>query len=547
MKKLICVILLFSVTAPFYGCTRKQPAYTDILDHPLLSRLPQETIAFLLYDTSSTSYQKLREVYTDNDIFNLARLGNRRSPDGIRLISALFAADGLDLLPAANISAKGSGFFFFMALKNGTPTTGLVASLNKKVNTEARIKAVKNKLIKEGFKVTAHPTGNFGLRIESGDNSSAGLFDTYYLTSDKQMIFLSTSEGDLKQLLETKETDTLKKLKSSNAFKKSLKAIGKRSHEIALGYADLSRLYRYFSRSNKTFPGQINATNVPFNSFLYTQQFDSVVHNRAVISINESKDNPIGQFLAVLKQAGTYTPDMIPANSVMALSLDASVLKLFEKMSSARPKVAGASVSFKLPAWTEYLSEASLAVTTSGEASPFPGVVWELRSDDAGEQLYSGLKSDISSLLTSLKMPLSQMQSTEIAGIPTEYALSPLGIGIYIGKVKDTVVLGSEQSAYTAAVNARSGINPNILSKFTSKSITNNRSRVAAFFLDSDGLLKLLKSVKGTLDMFSGGQGAQAFGNLEQLKQAGRVQVRINYTPDGMILVDSFSEYNKQS
>ena len=101
-----------------------------------------------------------------------------------------------------------------------------------------------------------------------------------------------------------------------------------------------------------------------------------------------------------------------------------------------------------------------------------------------------------------------------------------LGIGVYLAPADKHLILGSSESAVTAAISTIKNGDSSLATDLSSeaKTVAQNDRGLAAAFIDFGALTDTMKSLQGSMAMFSGGK-APALKELEELAKYGQLTV----------------------
>lgn len=218
--------------------------------------------------------------------------------------------------------------------------------------------------------------------------------------------------------------------------------------------------------------------------------------------------NTSARLTELSQSAGIAGLDTGAINKVFGVSIAAQ--PLLASLSASSPDVA--TELKQLPAVSEIL----LGLALPAGASPFPDVYMLMRTSDPTVVL-----STLKVLLGKQKL-LSAWQSQTIAGTEVQLALSPMGVGAFLAIRDDQVLLATSRGAMEKLLT-KGGKTPGA-EKGTMLQLTANGQQI----------LDLIKTLQGTLSMFTGGQTAVDLGQYQSLAQIGDGSFSVAVEPTGV-------------
>lgn len=232
---------------------------------------------------------------------------------------------------------------------------------------------------------------------------------------------------------------------------------------------------------------------------------------RLVVSgfASPTTDEHNSKLLAELSQStGIAGMDTGAVSKVFSISIAAQ--PLLTSLSTSSPDVAAELRN--LP----NVSEVLFGLALPAGASPFPDVYMLMRTSDPAVVL-----STLKVLLGKQKL-LSAWQSQTIAGTEVQLALSPMGVGAFLAVREDQVLLATSRGAMEKLL--------------TKGGKTPGAEKGTMLLLNANGqqILDLIKTLQGTLSMFTGGQTAVDLGQYQSLAQIGDGSFSVAVEPTGV-------------
>jgi hypothetical protein len=184
----------------------------------------------------------------------------------------------------------------------------------------------------------------------------------------------------------------------------------------------------------------------------------------------------------------------IPGDTAFSFSLDTRILNRLQSLVQASSDPAASLALQQLKS----IEAITIGLRNSDGASPIPDVFIEVESADPG-QVSGTLESGIGLGLMSAGQQ-AQWISKDVAGAPTRFVMTPLGVGLYIASpiASRTVVMASSERAITDIVSlSKSG---RALEESMSKALRDNISSPLAgsLYINCLELAKVIDTVKKT-------------------------------------------------
>ncbi len=140
-------------------------------------------------------------------------------------------------------------------------------------------------------------------------------------------------------------------------------------------------------------------------------------------------------------------------------------------------------------------------------------------------------------------LPFAPWKEIDIDGSKINFSLTPLGIGLYLGQVKDLVVLSStEDGIRRISTMGKSGESLYETVKTKSSSALIAGDSVLSGYLNFTRLSDTVKDLQGTLAMFSGGNSNVNEDMIKKLKALGLIDFAVQYSNQKFELQVTYSE-----
>ena len=508
--KFITVALLIFVFSA--SCTNKESP-GRLLESQLLSRLPSNTVGFLIRNFDSKQSKLFKET-----------AWGKASGDTSQVFESLFGSNS-EVLKNLNTNqsienelSKAKEVLVCLTEENSKfpIAIGSLVRTQDKSSASEVIKIVKEALKSKGNKVEQ-------IELAKGSGFKVSLKDTkveIFLTSKDSLASLGTNKELIEKLMqpETKSNSTIQTIKNSDNFKRALAKVKLNDKSLTFSYGEIKKLVDILNKSDLKQAKKMGLDSFPESSIIYTRSFDTGINDHAVIVSDKAFKSPDGKSLQSLASTGALL-EKAAKESISYLSISGyllnSLIAELEKQGQAP----------SLPPEVKQLKSIGLGASASSGQSVFPDIYGVIETDNV-DSLSGLIKNSLVGAVQQQALPTSQWSTKDIQGVKTEYMLSMLGIGVYLAPADKYLILGSSESAITAAISTIKNKSNSLASNLSAeaKTVAQSNNGLAAVFFDFVSLTETIKSLQGSMAMFSGGK-APAIKELEELAKYGQLTV----------------------
>jgi hypothetical protein len=547
---LATAVLLAAITA---GCSKESsqqtaPKTSAILNTPLLSKLPNSTAGFAVFDLSGDGYKNLQKSPWSRATGGISSLessiagmrDNGADESQILLAeTALQALRKLGLVGADGTSTADkviSTSVVFVGPSTGDlpVEAGIFLSAAPSANMKEKLSVLKSVLSDAGLSVTEQQiAGQNGLRATPPDGE-AGEAALFAAASEKEL-GITLSKVSLEGLFAPHPTTTLETLKGLPEFKKAENAVKSNEAPISFSFLSLPRMMPLLERAQDD---EFNPKELPVESVAlfvgYSQQYVQQIA-APLAPKSETQRKILSAFEGAALPASSLK---LPRDAAFSLSLNTTVLSKLEEISrSIEASGIGSAALVK------HIRGITLGARANNTGSPFPDLLLAVDTDKP-EELSTSLEQLLSLGLMAAGQQ-AQWQSKEIAGNKARYFSTIIGIGVYMTAPKNsqTILIGTSEKALSDMVTTAADT-----SKAIEGGLSNTlKTRVPAsslglFYVNFPLVANVIDTVKGSLGMFTGGSSEidQAFDSA-YVSSLGSSLGDISYT-DGVLKLQSAFE-----
>lgn len=519
--------------------SRSVSAPVKATDFSILNRLPQSLVGFLTWNATTPAYAKFKQsAWGQSD--NAAAVSGLKSladsPEDKKTIDtfySLLTETGILGKTSSDSSIVGEGAVF-LGVANEQPEFGAYMIALPGESFEDKIPAFKKAFTDEGHQVRDETfTGGSGFSIFVKKSEKA--------PNGERRVFLASKKGDLaltseKLLAENyiagKTFTGFEDLKSSARYKKAEAGLqGESGGRFNFGYFDLTQM---IAKAPKDIASNKDVNLIPIEAFMFSRAMSAQLNDTASAVVN-AKNEQQQTVINALKGTGKNNLlTQVPGNTLLLLGLDGNVLS---GLAEAGIKEAPAAQQEAASAHLETLKKVSslgIGVRGASGPSPFPELLVVAESADA-PSLQGIVKTLLGAAVSSAGMPLSPWQTKEVEGISTDFLMSPLGIGIYLGSSPGGLILASSEGGLRDSIKASKDESSSLIAKIpsSSKQLAQNNSVFVAYSNFED-MADLIESFQGSLAMFTGGKANVKQKDLDQLRKMGEMVFAVNFS-DGLL------------
>ena len=453
---------------PIVGCSKsknessveKKISSGSLLDDSLLKKIPDTTAGFFILDFAGEGYTKLNSTPWASEVRGLSSIkaaiekmeSRGANEDQVRLMKAVFKS----LQKLGLVSSEGrsqvekvfSSSVAFIAIRKNESLPldiGIFVSAAKGTNLAEKLPALKGicaeadlKVVDkriggaEGFSATFKPTG------EVADELSL------FVAASPELLSITLHEDSAASLFSGENTKGLQNLQAHPDFAKINDSIGSSESPLALSFLSLTDLLPGLLASNG-----IESSPLPISAIGFNQGYTS--HMATTLGVGLSPNTEDTKRVAEAFQSAELPKSAfrLPSDTAFSLSLDTRILNRLQSLIQAGSDPA---VSLALQQ-LKNIEAITVGLRNSDGASPIPDVFIEIESADPA-QVSGTLESGIDLGMMSAGQQ-AQWLSKSVAGAPTRFVMTPLGVGLYIASpsASRTVVMASSERAISDIVS----------------------------------------------------------------------------------------------
>jgi hypothetical protein len=535
-----------SLVACLGGCSKEskttvapsqEARSSALLEVPLLKKIPASAVGFLVSDLSGEGYQKFKaspwfdNMPLESAMGELERAGadaeqkkvvealtqflkklGAITPDGKTNIDQVISS----LVVVADQPANQANEFHLAAYIAAAGATNLKEKLPVLRDALKELGAtVKEDTVQgaDAFVAT--------LPKSSEEDEEAGGF-TLHVGASEKLLGISDAKPLVENLFAASERNGIQNIRELPEFKRAEVAVRGTEAPLFLGFVSAAKLLPAAqSAAKKAADGgkelratlsedgseeaasedegadqveDFNPQEVPIDAVVVSQGIDQGMVTRGGVAVTAKTDSQRTIFAALNAGVLPAAAKDLPADMALALALDtrsiAKVDSLFKDLEN----------SGAVPALPQIkaLKGLTLGIRNNDAGSPIPELVIALESDKRDE-LAATLEELLGTGLKSAGQEANWM-SKDIAGSPTRYFTTLLGVGLFISKPagSNSVLVTSSERAVKDILNVSSGA-----PKLQPASVSANKT--GSLYLNFTEVANVLDSVKSSLAMFTGG------------------------------------------
>jgi hypothetical protein len=562
MRRLLVVAALLTLT----GCSKetssegtasRSAAATSaptILDTKSLEFAPSGTLAFMVWDSESPAYARLRGT-------KYATLQSQSTDGALSKIQEALSADpelASSVKPFIEVLSE-TGFlqtdltkplihregalFFQLAPGIPFPHFAAVVQANKGQDFNQKRQAIQQTFEKQGLnpQVVSVAEGAEGFSVALKVPPDAPFASTYkdaFVASRSDRLVIASSLELAKSLASASPSpgSGIKELRQTPEFTRATAAVGDISVErvYSYGYFNLAQIVRTLTAlipPAEAAKLQMAPESLPLEAFAISSGVEGQsLNNRLALSLTPKTESQ-KKFIQQLESStstGSSTAGL-PQDTVLALALDGSILTSLKQAALAElPAEASQSLPPEL-ALLDQIQGIALGLRGSAGPMPIPDLVLATRTKDAqaASEMLKSVKTMAADMMGAQPgMPFAGWQEKEVSpGVKSSYFLTPLGVGAYLAQSGDTFLLASSEKMVADAVTS---LTPKAatLSAAMPASLQeqlNGKKSLVLFFSDFVKLATMLNTVQDGMKMFTGGQNVFEESDLNSLRSLGTI------------------------
>lgn len=509
-----------STSSGFFSFFKSKSSSTNSIleNNPLVKKIGYDSPIFAVWDTTNKEYKDLMKKHptaaaANNMIESMAK-NDASLKRYFDILKKIYNTDKFDFE-----SCVSKGVFFIDELsKNSFPVamyTQLERNLNdKEVYNTIREFAKENKLTYEDVNIK----GNNAVSINLADKDNVDM--TVYFLVKGDGLAISNQTNLIERYLDDKYDSNYinKLLKEDATFSKSYKQSLK-DGSVSFGFAALV-LNSKFLPEHKI---QEEIAKLPVKNLVLNQAFDSdneMLVTRVAGYYTPQTDEQ--KKLANIFNSANHVdaPSTLPRDTMFSLTINMNLIKSLIKEFNLEKD---------FEPYMYLLNMDNINLLLQGpQASMFPSIAIIGDKVADSDKIVSDIKSTIANTKGAIPIPLNAWQKKQISSLDTEYLMTPFGVGVFLSKNGDDLIVASGESLVSDIVSKEAiKTASDVREKFSTK-----RNSIINIYGSSKSFARALRSINSTLSTFA----KKDIPNLEETIDL------LEQTPDTVI--DVFSEGN---
>ena len=509
-----------STSSGFFSFFKSKSSSTNSIleNNPLVKKIGYDSPIFAVWDTTNKEYKDLMKKHptaaaANNMIESMAK-NDASLKRYFDILKKIYNTDKFDFE-----SCVSKGVFFIDELsKNSFPVamyTQLERNLNdKEVYNTIREFAKENKLTYEDVNIK----GNNAVSINLADKDNVDM--TVYFLVKGDGLAISNQTNLIERYLDDKYDSNYinKLLKEDATFSKSYKQSLK-DGTVSFGFAALV-LNSKFLPEHKI---QEEIAKLPVKNLVLNQAFDGddeMLVTRVAGYYTPQTDEQ--KKLANIFNSANHVdaPSTLPRDTMFSLTINMNLIKSLIKEFNLEKD---------FEPYMYLLNMDNINLLLQGpQASMFPSIAIIGDKVADSDKIVSDIKSTIANTKGAIPIPLNAWQKKQISSLDTEYLMTPFGVGVFLSKNGDDLIVASSESLVSDIVSKEAiKTASDVRGKFSTK-----RNSIINIYGSSKSFARALRSINSTLSTFA----KKDIPNLEETIDL------LEQTPDTVI--DVFSEGN---
>lgn len=560
-----CVSILvvgFTVSIGLIACSKKDEGgiSPNAVDSELLERLPTTTVGYVFSDSKSAAYGafKSSQWYQSTDAY-LAKVSELSTdvPAAKAILNALnstalFKADSKGeepIIESVFFAAKPSGA--------GAPEVGVFAKTRKPLDAEKVLASIESALKNEGFSATRQKVGEVDVIAAEitatistatlpgntqAESTSVTLKPIFVVLPDRfgTVSSANLAERLIKPLDQIAESDRgIRTLKAEPSYQRAMARAAEIRGQFILGFADVNALTTLVKANAPAgTPGVSDGVidELPIETVSFCRSMNDGLSDYIWLGTKEGALDP--ELKAALAKAGRHPAvKNSPPNPVGILSIDGTVLRAVRTsaLKSLSPEERTQAESISAPVDT--IQGLSLIVRNAAGASPFPELTILLDSEDPAA-LQATLKQLVGGLAAGGGLPVSAWQTKEIEGAKIDFMASPIGVGVFMGTVKNILVISTADAAISDLLGGKTA--PEVEAALAKSVLNGVSAPLALFYTSGDRIAHFLESLQASMAMFTGGKSLVEPDDMKSIRSLGTIGTAVNFTNDALQIKTSY-------
>ena len=509
-----------STSSGFFSFFKSKSSSTNSIleNNPLVKKIGYDSPIFAVWDTTNKEYKDLMKKHptaaaANNMIESMAK-NDASLKRYFDILKKIYNTDKFDFE-----SCVSKGVFFIDELSKNSFPVAMYTQLERKLNDKEvyntiREFAKENKLTYEDVNIK----GNNTVSINLADRDNVDM--TVYFLVKGDGLAISNQTNLIERYLDDKYDSNYinKLLKEDATFSKSYKQSLK-DGSVSFGFAALV-LNSKFLPEHKI---QEEIAKLPVKNLVLNQAFDGddeMLVTRVAGYYTPQTDEQ--KKLANIFNSANHVdaPSTLPRDTMFSLTINMNLIKSLIKEFNLEKD---------FEPYMYLLNMDNINLLLQGpQASMFPSIAIIGDKVADSDKIVSDIKSSIANTKGALPIPLNAWQKKQISSLDTEYLMTPFGVGVFLSKNGDDLIVASGESLVSDIVSKEAiKIASDVREKFSTK-----RNSIINIYGSSKSFARALRSINSTLSTFA----KKDIPNLEETIDL------LEQTPDTVI--DVFSEGN---
>ena len=509
-----------STSSGFFSFFKSKSSSTNSIleNNPLVKKIGYDSPIFAVWDTTNKEYKDLMKKHptaaaANNMIESMAK-NDASLKRYFDILKKIYNTDKFDFE-----SCVSKGVFFIDELSKNSFPVAMYTQLERKLNDKEvyntiREFAKENKLTYEDVNIK----GNNTVSINLADKDNVDM--TVYFLVKGDGLAISNQTNLIERYLDDKYDSNYinKLLKEDATFSKSYKQSLK-DGSVSFGFAALV-LNSKFLPEHKI---QEEIAKLPVKNLVLNQAFDGddeMLVTRVAGYYTPQTDEQ--KKLADIFNSANHVdaPSTLPRDTMFSLTINMNLIKSLIKEFNLEKD---------FEPYMYLLNMDNINLLLQGpQASMFPSIAIIGDKVADSDKIVSDIKSTIANTKGALPIPLNAWQKKQISSLDTEYLMTPFGVGVFLSKNGDDLIVASGESLVSDIVSKEAiKTASDVREKFSTK-----RNSIINIYGSSKSFARALRSINSTLSTFA----KKDIPNLEETIDL------LEQTPDTVI--DVFSEGN---
>ena len=480
-----------STSSGFFSFFKSKSSSTNSIleNNPLVKKIGYDSPIFAVWDTTNKEYKDLMKKHptaaaANNMIESMAK-NDASLKRYFDILKKIYNTDKFDFE-----SCVSKGVFFIDELSKNSFPVAMYTQLERKLNDKEvyntiREFAKENKLTYEDVNIK----GNNTVSINLADKDNVDM--TVYFLVKGDGLAISNQTNLIERYLDDKYDSNYinKLLKEDATFSKSYKQSLK-DGSVSFGFAALV-LNSKFLPEHKI---QEEIAKLPVKNLVLNQAFDSddeMLVTRVAGYYTPQTDEQ--KKLANIFNSANHVdaPSTLPRDTMFSLTINMNLIKSLIKEFNLEKD---------FEPYMYLLNMDNINLLLQGpQASMFPSIAIIGDKVADSDKIVSDIKSTIANTKGAIPIPLNAWQKKQISSLDTEYLMTPFGVGVFLSKNGDDLIVASGESLVSDIVSKEAiKTASDVRGKFSTK-----RNSIINIYGSSKSFARALRSINSTLSTFA--------------------------------------------